>query len=163
MLLIVGLQHFPFPLPLLSLLHFSFFFSLFMYFPNDDGLILTKKMSHNNTLTAPPPRSNRKSNGSNTNATIISSSSILTASPRSSIASSTSRYTGGLTATSTFSSIDEHHSHTSTSNSSAIDFLSNSFEEFDIVDTLDFEDVDDGLIGISLHYYTVIHNISQYK
>ncbi|KAL7319753.1 hypothetical protein PS15m_002851 [Mucor circinelloides] len=117
-----------------------------MYFPNDDGLILTKKMSHNNTLTAPPPRSNRKSNGSNTNATIISSSSILTASPRSSIASSTSRYTGGLTATSTFSSIDEHQSHTSTSNSSAIDFLSNSFEEFDIVDTLDFEDVDDGLI-----------------
>lgn len=135
-----------------------------MYFPNDDDLILTKKMSNNNTLTAPPPRLHRKSNGSNTSAPIISSSSILTASPRSSIASSISRYTGGLTTTSTFSSIDEHQSHTSTSNSSAIDFLSNSIEDFGIIDTLDFEDVDDGLIGNVIDYSTtVIHNISLYK
>lgn len=118
-----------------------------MPFPNND-LFFTKKMNNNNNLTAPPPRANRRSNSSNTSATVISSSSILTASPRSSIASSTSRYTGGLTATSTFSSIDEHQSHTSTSNSSAIDFLSNSIEDFGIVDTLDFEDVDDGLIGM---------------
>ncbi|KAI9487261.1 MAG: Dbl homology domain-containing protein [Benjaminiella poitrasii] len=71
------------------------------------------------------------------------------ASPRNSIASSTntSKYTGGLTATSTFSSLpDEQQSHASTSNSSAIEFLNNSMEDFGLIDTLDYEDIDDGLI-----------------
>jgi hypothetical protein len=84
-------------------------------------------------------RPQRKSNKS-------SSISSMTLSPRSSITStSTSKYTSGLTTTSTYSSIDEHQSQISTSNSSAIDFLSHSIDDFGIVD--DYDDIDGGIIG----------------
>lgn len=100
------------------------------------------------------PRPNRINQGSITHANTSSISSILTNSPRNSIASSNaSKYTSGLTATSTFSSIDEQDQ-TSTSNSSAIGFLNDSFVEgddfgyIDGLDGLEYEDIDDGLIGI---------------
>jgi hypothetical protein len=98
--------------------------------------------SFNSNILSSPRKQQRKSSSNNTTSTISS----MTLSPRSSIAStSTSKYTSGLTATSTYSSIDEHQSQISTSNSSAIDFLSNSMDDFGIVD--DYEDVDDGIIG----------------
>ncbi|KAI7898499.1 Dbl homology domain-containing protein [Cokeromyces recurvatus] len=84
---------------------------------------------------------------------------------RNSITSSinTSKYTSGLTATSTFSSfMDEHHSDASTSNSSAIEFTNNSVEEFDIIDTLDYEDIDNGLIdheNVHRSRETLINNL----
>ncbi|CEP19143.1 hypothetical protein [Parasitella parasitica] len=98
--------------------------------------------SNRNSAAAPPP-SNRTRSSSNTGSNIIPSASIVTGSPRSSIISSASQYTSGLTTTSSFSSIDEQQSHTSTSNSSAIDFLNNSIDDLGIIDTLDFEDFDD--------------------
>lgn len=96
-------------------------------------------------------RLNRINSGSfsQNNASSISSS-IRTSSPRNSITSSNaSKYASGLTATSTFSSIDEHYQ-TSTSNSSAIGFLNDSIvdgDDFGYIDGLEYEDIDDGLIG----------------
>ncbi|KAI9268363.1 hypothetical protein EDC94DRAFT_514312 [Helicostylum pulchrum] len=80
----------------------------------------------------------------------VKGSSVSSFSARSSIVSSNaSRYTNsGLTATSTYSSILDENDQTST-NSSAIGFLNDSVaegDEFGIVDTLDYEDVDDGII-----------------
>ncbi|GAA5810915.1 hypothetical protein MFLAVUS_004343 [Mucor flavus] len=92
------------------------------------------------------------SNSSTTLATIVpvKGSSVSSFSARSSIGSSNaSRYTNsGLTATSTYSSLLDENDQTST-NSSAIGFLNDSVaegDEFGIVDTLDYEDVDDGII-----------------
>lgn len=74
---------------------------------------------------------------------------ILTTSSRNSISSNASKYASGLTTTtSTFSSMEDTHQ-TSTANSSAIDFMNNNSidENFDIIDTLDFDDIDEGIMG----------------
>ncbi|CAO3628972.1 unnamed protein product [Mucor hiemalis] len=96
-----------------------------------------------------PARPNRINPGSISQNNGSSVSSVLTSSPRNSIASSNaSRYASGLTATSTFSSIDEHYQ-TSTSNSSAIGFLNDSIvdgDDFGYIEGLEYEDIDDGLI-----------------
>lgn len=67
----------------------------------------------------------------------------------SSKSSNASKYASGLTTTtSTFSSIEDQHQ-SSTTNSSAIDFLNNNSidDSFDIIDTLDFDDIDEGIMG----------------
>lgn len=93
------------------------------------------------------------SNSSTTLATVVpvKGSSVSSFSARSSIGSSNaSRYTNsGLAASSTYSSLLDENDQTST-NSSAIGFLNDTVaegDEFGIVDTLDYEDVDDGIIG----------------
>ncbi|OBZ82583.1 FYVE, RhoGEF and PH domain-containing protein 4 [Choanephora cucurbitarum] len=66
--------------------------------------------------------------------------SILTSSPRSSVASfNVSRYASGVT-TSTISSAEEPV------DASEIDYINQSMEDFGILDTLDYDDVDDNLL-----------------
>lgn len=119
---------------------------------NPNRVSNSSSTSSSNNILAPRP--NRKNPGISSASSVqtnsMSSYRSASGSPRSSIASSSaSRYTSGLTATSTFSSIDEYDQ-TSTSNSSAIGFLNESIasgDDFGIIDTLDYEDIDDGIIG----------------
>lgn len=105
-----------------------------------NGAVDRSQSSTTNTMT---PKLIRKTQG------LSIGSNTSTSSQRSSIASSnTSRYTtSGMTATSAFSSIDEHDQ--ASTNSSAIGFLNDSVDDqdFGLIDTLDYEDVDEGIIG----------------
>lgn len=109
--------------------------------PSQNGAV---DPSHSSTTNTIAPRLLRKTQG------LSIGSNTSTTSQRSSIASSNaSRYTtSGLTATSTFSSIDEHDQ--ASTNSSAIGFLNDSVDDqdFGLIDTLDYEDVDEGIISM---------------
>ncbi|KAI7896749.1 Dbl homology domain-containing protein [Mucor mucedo] len=100
-----------------------------------NGVVDTSQPSIADTIS---PRPHRKIQGLSIGST-ASTTSIAS--------SNASRYTtSGMTATSTFSSIDEHDQ--ISTNSSAIGFLNDSVEDqdFGLIDTLDYEDVDEGII-----------------
>lgn len=106
-----------------------------------NGVVGRSQSNTTDTITRPHRKVQGMSIGSTTSTTSIASSNA-------------SRYTtSGMTATSTFSSIDEHDQ--ISTNSSAIGFLNDSVDDqdFGLIDTLDYEDVDEGIIGKTFFFF----------
>lgn len=92
-------------------------------------------------------------NDNSRNSGFYNLSRITSTDSSSRISITSSRYASGLTANSTFSSLEDLHSIT-TSNSSAIDFLDESIESnLDIIDDLDFDD--ESVMGTEYIYFVL--------